>query len=212
MRFQIMRRARKEAATMLKNIIFDFGNVLYQYDPDYLLSCCFDSTEDAAAAKPVIYREWHRLDEGTVDYDAYVAETESLLPEHLRAGARKYLYNWHRFEPPIEQTWALIARLKARGYKIYLLSNAPVTFAADLDIYPILKLFDGTVVSGPIQLVKPNADIFQHLMDKYSLNPSESLFVDDLEVNCAGACAVGMQSYTYIGDADKLLETIESLS
>lgn len=197
---------------MLKNIIFDFGGVMYRYEPDYLLSCCYDSTEDAAAAKPVIYREWHKLDEGTVDYDAYVAETETLLPEHLRAGARKYLYNWHRFEPPIEQTWALAARLKARGYRIYLLSNAPVTFAADLDIYPILKIFDGLVVSGPIQMVKPNADIFLHTLEKFGLKAEESLFVDDMEVNCEGARKVGMYGYTYSGDADKLLEYIEALS
>ena len=151
---------------MLKNVIFDFGGVLYRYEPDYLLSCCYDNAEDLQAAKPVIYREWHKLDEGTVDYDAYVAETEALLPEHLRAGARKYLYNWHRFEPPMEQTWALAARLKARGYKIYLLSNAPVNFAADLDIYPILRIFDGLVVSAPIQIVKPNADIFRHILKK----------------------------------------------
>ncbi|MBE5775529.1 MAG: HAD family phosphatase [Clostridiales bacterium] len=197
---------------MLKNIIFDFGGVMYRYEPDYLLSCCYESAEDAAAAKPVIYREWHRLDEGTVDYDQYAAETEALLPEHLRAGARKYLYNWHRFEPPMEQTWALAARLKARGYKIFLLSNAPVTFAADLDIYPILKIFDGLVVSAPIQMVKPNADIFLHTLEKYGLKAGESLFVDDLEVNCDGARAVGMYGYTYSGDADKLLEYIESLS
>jgi len=197
---------------MLKNIIFDFGGVLYRYEPDYLLSCCYDTAEEITAAKPVIYREWHKLDEGTVDYDEYVAETEALLPEHLRAGARKYLYNWHRFEPPMEQTWALAARLKARGYKIYLLSNAPVTFAADLDIYPILKLFDGLVVSGPIQMVKPNADIFNHLLEKYALKAEESLFVDDMEINCEGARKVGMYGYAYTGDADKLLEYIEGLS
>ena len=197
---------------MLKNVIFDFGGVLYRYEPDYLLSCCYDNAEDLQAAKPVIYREWHKLDEGTVDYDAYVAETEALLPEHLRAGARMYLYNWHRFEPPMEQTWALAARLKARGYKIYLLSNAPVNFAADLDIYPILRIFDGLVVSAPIQMVKPNADIFRHILKKYDLKAEESIFVDDMEINAEGARKVGMHGYTYDGDADRLLQTIESLS
>ena len=196
----------------MKNVIFDFGGVLYRYEPDYLLSCCYDNAEDLQAAKPVIYREWHKLDEGTVDYDAYVAETEALLPEHLRAGARMYLYNWHRFEPPMEQTWALAARLKARGYKIYLLSNAPVNFAADLDIYPILRIFDGLVVSAPIQMVKPNADIFRHILKKYDLKAEESIFVDDMEINAEGARKVGMHGYTYDGDADRLLQTIESLS
>ena len=119
---------------MLKNVIFDFGGVMYRYEPDYLLSCFYDNAEDLAAAKPVIYREWHKLDEGSVDYEEYVVETEKLLPERLRKAAREYLYGWHRCEPPMEQTWALAARLKARGYGVYMLSNAPVTFAAALDV------------------------------------------------------------------------------
>lgn len=197
---------------MLKNIVFDFGNVLYRYEPDSLLDCFFDNVDDRNLAKPVIYREWHKLDEGTVDYEAYVAATEALLPERLREPARKFLYGWHRCEPPMEQTWALAARLKARGYGVYLLSNAPVTFASELDIYPILRIFDGLVVSGPIQLVKPNVEIFQHLLDKYGLKAEESLFVDDLEVNAEGAQKCGMHGYVYDGDADKLLSHIESLS
>lgn len=197
---------------MLKNIVFDFGNVLYRYVPDELLACCFDSAQDRAIVKPVIYREWHRLDEGSVDYEQYTAETESLLPERLRASARRFLSSCHRLGTPIEQTWALVARLKARGYRLYLLSNAPVTFAANLDSYPILKLFDGTVISAPIQMAKPQVEIYQHLLDKYSLNAAESLFIDDLEVNCEGARKVGMHSYRYSGDEDALWAHIESLS
>ena len=197
---------------MLKNVIFDFGGVLYRYEPDYLLSCFFDNAEDLAIAKPVIYREWHKLDEGSVDYEEYTRETESLLPERLRKPARDFLYGWHRCEPPMEQTWALAAKLKARGYKIFLLSNAPVTFAAALDIYPILKIFDGTVVSGPIHMVKPNADIFLHTLDKFGLKAEESLFVDDMAVNAEGARKVGMYGYAYSGDADELLRYIEELS
>lgn len=197
---------------MLKNVIFDFGGVMYRYEPDYLLDCFFENVEDRKFAQPIIYREWHKLDEGSVDYEEYVRETEALLPERMRKPARDFFYNWHRCEPPMEQTWALAARLKARGYKIYLLSNAPVTFAADLDLYPILKIFDGTVVSGPIHMVKPNADIFLHTLEKFGLKAEESLFVDDMEVNAEGARKVGMYGYAYTGDADKLLEYIEVLS
>ena len=197
---------------MLKNVIFDFGGVLYRYEPDYLLSCFFHNPEDLQLAKPVIYREWHKLDEGTVDYEEYTRETEALLPERLRKPARDFLYGWHLCEPPMEQTWALAAKLKARGYKIFLLSNAPVTFAAALDVYPILKIFDGLVVSGPIHMVKPNADIFLHTLEKFGLKAEESLFVDDMAVNAEGARKVGMYGYAYSGDADELLAYIESLS
>ena len=61
-------------------------------------------------------------------------------------------------------------------------------------------------------MVKPNADIFQHILKKYDLKAEESIFVDDMEINAEGARKVGMHGYTYDGDADRLLQTIESLS
>ena len=98
---------------MLKNVIFDFGGVVYEYVPDYLLGCFFHNDEDRALAKSLIYRRWPELDAGTIDYDQYAEETVSQLPERLCEAARAFFYNWFRVEPPIEQTWALIARLKA---------------------------------------------------------------------------------------------------
>ena len=83
---------------------------------------------------------------------------------------------------------------------------------AALDVYPILKLFDGLVVSGPIHMVKPNADIFLHTLEKFGLKADESLFVDDMAVNAEGARKVGMYGYAYSGDADELLKYIEALS
>ena len=197
---------------MLKNVIFDFGNVLYQYDPNMLLGFCFENAEDLATAREIIYREWHKLDEGTANYDEYVAESLAMLPKRLHEPTRKFFYNWFHFEPPMEQTWALIARLKARGYRIYLLSNAPTAFADALDSFPILKLFDGLVVSAPIQRAKPHADIFEYALEKYNLTASESLFVDDIPVNVEGAEKCGLYGHVYDGDADKLLRHIENLS
>lgn len=198
---------------MLKNVIFDFGGVVYEYVPDYLLGCFFHDAEDIALVKPIIYRRWPELDAGAIDYDGYVEETLPQLPERLREPARTFFYNWFRVEPPIEQTWALIARLKARGYKIYLLSNAPTVLADALDLIPILKLFDGTVVSAPIRMAKPNANIFNHLLEKYGLTASECLFVDDIEANVEGARRCGLHGHVYAdADADRLLAHIEELS
>ena len=61
-------------------------------------------------------------------------------------------------------------------------------------------------------MVKPHADIFRHILEKYDLKAEESLFVDDMAANAEGARKVGMYGYTYSGDADKLLEYIEALS
>lgn len=197
---------------MLKNVIFDFGGVMYEYVPDYLLGCFFHDAGDLALVKPLIYRRWPELDAGLIDYDGYVSETVELLPERLRESAVQFFYNWFRVEPPMEQTWALVARLKARGYGAYLLSNAPTVLADALDTFPILRLFDGAVVSAPLQKVKPHADIFQYILQKYNLNASETLFVDDIAINVEGAIACGLHGHVYDGDADRLLAHIEDLS
>ena len=198
---------------MLKNVIFDFGGVVYEYVPDYLLGCFFHSDEDRALVKPLIYRRWPELDAGVIDYDQYVEETVAQLPERLQEPARAFFCNWFRVQPPIEQTWALIARLKARGYGVYLLSNAPTVLADALDSLPILKLFDGAVVSAPVRMVKPNADIFHYLLQKYDLKADECLFVDDIEANVEGARRCGLHGHVYTDvDADRLLAHIEALS
>ena len=196
---------------MLKNIIFDFGGVICGYDPDQLVATFF-SPEDHAQAKAVIHRSWRALDEGTVDYWTYAEETAALLSARLRENTMNFFRGWYKCMPPIEDTWALIGRLKARGYRCYLLSNHCILFANELDYYPVLRALDGAVVSAAIQKVKPNADIYQHALEKFGIEASETIFVDDLAANVEGARACGLYGYVYNRDADKLLAYIESLS
>lgn len=196
---------------MLKNIILDFGGVVCGYNPDAILSHFYDEI-DRPLVKPVIYRDWAALDAGTIDYDAYARETVSLLPERLHDATRLFFRDWFKTMPPLEGTWALVGRLKARGYKVFLLSNAPTEFAKGLDNFPILRIFDGIVVSAPVRMAKPNADIYEHTLTTFGLKAEESLFVDDMPVNAEGAQKCGLHAFVYSNDADKLLERIEELS
>lgn len=196
---------------MLKNIIFDFGGVVCGYNPDQLISD-FYSDEDHALAKAAIHRNWPALDEGTVDYQAYADETAALLPERLRETTRQFFRHWYKHMPPIEATWALIGRLQARGYRCYLLSNACAPFANELHLFPILRALDGAIVSATIQMVKPNAEIYQYALKKFDVEASETLFVDDMPANVEAARACGLYGYRYTEDADALLAYIEALS
>ena len=196
---------------MLKNIIFDFGGVICGYNPDQLIAD-FYAPEDHALVKPIIHRNWIGLDGGTVDYWTYAKETAALLPERLCEATRRFCMDWYKHMPPIEATWALIGRLQARGYRCFLLSNAGTEFADHMDVFPILKALENTVVSAKIQMLKPNAEIYRHALSKFGIEASETLFVDDMPVNVEGARACGLYGYVYSGDADRLLEYIESLS
>ena len=196
---------------MLKNVIFDFGGVVYAYNTDDITRAFFPDEADRALVKPTLYRNWQSLDEGAIDYWSYAEETIQRVPERLREATRHFFQDWLHVLPPKPEIWALIAELKARGARVYLLSNAPTYFAERLGDYPILKLMDGIVVSGAVQKFKPNADIFQYTLEKFGLNANESMFIDDNAPNAEAAERCGLTGFTSRGEIDALRAKIESL-
>lgn len=192
---------------MLKNVIFDFGGVVCTFSQDAILDD-FCTGEAHARLKPVLFRNWQALDEGTADYEEYVAETLKLLDGEDKQIAQRFFREWHRSMRPIPGIWALIGELKARGYGVYLLSNASTWFAGHLDDYPILRLFDGRLISAPEKMAKPEARIYRLALERFGLNAAETLFVDDRAENTEAAERVGIAGYVFDGDAEKLRERI----
>ena len=192
---------------MLKNVIFDFGGVVCTFSQDAILDD-FCTGEAHARLKPVLFRSWQALDEGTADYEEYVAETLKLLDGEDKQIARRFFREWHRSMRPIPGIWALVGELKARGCGVYLLSNASTWFAGHLDDYPILRLFDGRLVSAPEKMAKPEERIYRLALERFGLNAAETLFVDDRAENTEAAERVGIAGYVFDGDAEKLRERI----
>lgn len=192
---------------MLKNVIFDFGGVVCTFSQDAILDD-FCTGEAHARLKPVLFRSWQALDEGTADYEEYVAETLKLLDGEDKQIAQRFFREWHRSMRPIPGVWALIGELKARGYGVYLLSNASTWFAGHLDDYPILRLFDGRLISAPEKMAKPEVRIYRLALERFGLNAAETLFVDDRAENTEAAERVGIAGYVFDGDAEKLRERI----
>ena len=192
---------------MLKDVIFDFGGVVCTFSQDAILDD-FCTGEAHARLKPVLVRSWQALDEGTADYEEYVAETLKLLDGEDKQIAQRFFREWHRSMRPIPGIWALVGELKARSYGVYLLSNASTWFAGHLDDYPILRLFDGRLISAPETLAKPEARICRLALERVGLNAAETLFVDDRAENTEAAERVGIAGYVFDGDAEKLRERI----
>lgn len=192
---------------MLKNVIFDFGGVVCTFSQDAILDD-FCTGEAHARLKPVLFRSWQALDEGTADYEEYVAETLKLLDGEDKQIAQRFFREWHRSMRPIPGIWALIGELKARGYGVYLLSNASTWFAGHLDDYPILRLFDGRLISAPEKMAKPEERIYRLALERFGLKAAETLFVDDRAENTEAAERVGIAGYVFDGDAEKLRERI----
>ena len=104
--------------------------------------------------------------------------------------------------------------MKTSGKKLYLLSNISSGFAANYhknsQVKEIFDMFDGLVFSVPIGKIKPTKDIYNHILQKYSLIADETIFIDDNEKNIIGAENCGIKGYLFDGDADKLKNYIAS--
>ncbi len=199
---------------MLKNFIFDFGWVLVKFDSRYMTEKYIKDKNDCTLSQEVIFDRlyWDRLDNGTITDDQVKEGICSRLPENLWDGACKAYDNWYYNLPFIDGMVDLVKQIKANGGKLFVLSNISIGFAENYKNVPQLAeffaLFDGLVFSGPLKIVKPSKEIFEHLLNKYNLTAEETLFVDDSEKNLKGAEAAGINTYQFDGNADKLKKYI----
>ena len=194
---------------MIKNIIFDCGNVLISYDEHYICSFFSDNEEDIdILAKIAMARKyWDAFDAGTLDPDVYKQEVKKELPERLFPAACGVCDKWTSHCPPIEGMRELVREISKKGVPIYLLSNFNQRLRSEIDIvFPELKLFDGLVISGEIGMVKPNQEIYRYLLDKYSLVPEKCVFIDDNKNNIAACEKLGINGYLFDGDSKKLCD------
>lgn len=204
---------------MIKNIIFDMGQVLIKFDPDYFIDRVgVDSPIDKIILMREVFKsvEWSMMDRGTFDEKEALRRMYARLPEHLRDVATQLTCDWPKMAPQIDGSYELIEELKNNGYKIYLLSNASVSQKDYWKDIPCSKFFDGTVVSSYINLVKPQQEIYKHILDKFSLKADESIFIDDSTLNVEGAIYYGMKGIVFHGDyqevRDKLIENGVNIS
>ncbi len=196
----------------MKNIIFDFGNVLAAFSPFSLARRFADTDADAVTLASVVFDgRWADYDGGRLSYDEHLSGSLARLPERLHEAAEALFAGWPAALDPIESTAETVHALYERGYGLYILSNAPRKFSEVVrEHYPITHLFDGAVYSAAVGMDKPHAPIYQYLLDTYRLDPTDCLFVDDKAENVAGAEACGIRGYLYDGDGAALLRFIEA--
>ena len=197
---------------MIKNIIFDCGRVIMQYDEKYISSFFADSEDDAELlARVAMHRKyWNAFDEGTLTEEAYLEAVKKELPERLHTAVEGLCAEWTSHMPPVEGIEDVIKEIKASGKGLYLLSNFNKRLRGELYLAPSLLLFDGLVISGEVGMVKPNENVYRYLLDKYRLDPAECLFVDDRADNIEAGEKLGIKGYLFDGDSKKLREYLRT--
>ncbi len=187
---------------MPTNIVFDFGAVLFTWQPHMLVQSHFPVEADTPAAarqlaKDIFHHDdWKAFDGGMLELPTVIERTARRLnlPHQTLQGLMSRI---HEHLLPIPETVALLARLNERrerqgDVRLYFLSNMPRPYARALEQrHGFLKWFDGGVFSGDAQLIKPQPEIFQLLQTRYALDPTQTVFIDDLLANVQAARAHG---------------------
>ncbi len=203
---------------MIRNIVFDMGKVLLDYDPYQACYRHAKHVEKALTLKAAIFDhpDWPAKIDGGLLYDEeYLLDVQDRLdtPE-LKALAAEVLSDWwlDSLFPKLGMK-QLIETLLEKGYKLYVLSNCGYTFRKFEYKIPCVERFTGILVSAEELLLKPDVKVFQRLCDKFELQMDECVFVDDLQKNVDGAVAAGMQGYCFAdGDVEKLAAYLNGLN
>ena len=199
----------------MKNIVFDFGGVLVDWNPHHLYDKYFGSVEKAEwFLNNICLYSWNIQMDGGKPFAEGVAELQAEYPEWSEAIAIYHTRWIEMMGGEIEGMADIVRRLKEAGYGVYGLTNwSSETFPLVKDKYAIFKQLDGMVVSGEEHLLKPDAAIYKCLLERYNLQAEESLFVDDNADNVAGARNVGMKAvrFTSVAELERELKDVYGL-
>ncbi len=190
---------------MIKNVIFDCGNVLVLYNETYIASFFTESAEDAELLGRVgmARKYWDAFDLGTLTEEDYLRAVKAELPARLHDSVERLCECWIDHCDPFPGMAEIVHDLK-KSCKLYLLSNFNKKLRQEAYKIPALAEFDALVISGEIHIVKPSPEIYRYLLETHGLKADECLFVDDNPANIEACERVGIHGYLFDGSAEKL--------
>ena len=202
---------------MIRNLVFDMGNVLVFYDSFRVVRHFVTDEEQAQSVNTSVFvsPEWLMLDMGVMAEDEALRRMQGRLKtDNEKEAARLCLERWHEYCMwPVPGMEELVTGLKRDGYGLYLCSNASLRMLKCYeDVIPGIRLFDGVLFSAEVKCIKPQKEIYRHLFDRFGLRPEECFFVDDQPLNIEGGRACGMDGYCFAdGEAETLKKVIARL-
>ncbi len=189
----------------IDTIIFDLGGVLIDWNPDYVFQKTIpDAERRAFFYQNICTHDWN------IEQDAgrpLAVATEQLVAENpdWETEIRDFYGRWEdMLGGPIPETVDLFRELRGLGrHRFYALTNwSHETFPVALGRYDFLHWFDGRVVSGEEMTRKPFDDIYEILLERYSVEPQRAVFIDDNADNVAAAERLGIHGIRFENAAD----------
>ncbi len=191
---------------MIRNIVFDMGNVLLRFDPALFIERAgVHNEQDARLLSYELFRsvEWVQMDRGALIEPEALEILKPRLPVHLHPALEDLLLRWERPILPIPGMADFVRDCRRAGYGIYLLSNASKRLHEYWKSVPGHEYFDGEFVSADYKLVKPQQAVYRKFCEVFGLNAKECLFIDDMPLNIEGAITAGWQGIVF-NDAEDL--------
>jgi len=200
---------------MIKNIIFDIGGVLVDFLPEHTLAQMGLSEKEVntIAKKTALGPHWKELDRGVMSkeevFELMINDVPKKYQEHARTFLTKEALKTVTSRPYARQ-W--LHDLKAQGLNIYLLTNYPEWMFDNhwVTTFTFTDYVDGKIVSAKEKLIKPDAVIYEALLNKYNLNPQESVFIDDRIENIEAAKALKINGIHFT-EFDKVSKKLEEM-
>lgn len=185
----------KQTANMIRNIVFDLGGVVLNWNPQKVKENFKGNPQlPAYLFESDFFRDyWTEFDRGTVS-ETEIIRQMAAFSGHSETECRELVEFIKHSLTDIPATVSLIRELAGRGYRLYCLSNMAVEYYDYLKEREVFRYFEGRIISGLVKAVKPEEEIYRMLLERYSLDPQETLFIDDLEKNIEAARQLGFRT------------------
>lgn len=183
----------------LTTVVFDLGGVLIDWDPRHLYRQLFDDSDEMESfLAEVTTAEWNAYQDAGRPWAEAIEVLVAEYPER-----RELIEAFHRRWPEmlageIPGTVDVLAELRAAGVRLVALSNwSSEMFPVALERFDFLAWFEGIVISGDVRVNKPDRRIFEHLVERFGIDPEEAVFIDDSAANVDAASELGFHAIRF---------------
>ncbi|HMA58771.1 MAG TPA: HAD family phosphatase [Halanaerobiales bacterium] len=194
---------------MVKNVVFDLGNVLLDFNSDEIIA---DYVKDEKLHQQIsenIFnsKEWILLDRGEITAKEATNRFIKRIPDKEKL-VREIMDNWKHYLTPIQVNVEVLNNIAQKPINLYVLSNFhKEAFEEVYEKYDFFNHFDGMIISYREKTVKPERKIYEKLINRYNLKPDTTLFIDDSERNIEAAKKLGFKTI-HFNDNMKLSNSI----
>ena len=192
----------------MKNLVFDMGNGLIEWNSEKILQAITDDRKLHNLLRKEVFETglWVQTDEGVKTREEMIEIVTAKIGEEYRNEITQLSRYWYKYVDVYTKVQDRIIELSKNGYNIYILSNTAYTFY-DLvkeGYIPAASIAKGIVLSCEEKVLKPNEKIYNILLERYNLDPHDTMFFDDLSENIWGAARCGINGFVVENERELL--------